>query len=551
MGHPVEFVTAPSSNGQQTPPTRLTRRRVMQTDRLEEIAPGKAGRREWLGLAVLALACLLYVMDLTVLHLAVPKLSADLAPSSSQLLWIIDIYGFVVAGSLITMGSLGDRIGRRRLLMIGAAAFAAVSVMAAVSTSSGMLIGARALMGVAGATLAPSTLSLIFVMFTDPKQRSIAVGWWIAAFSAGSAIGPVAGGFLLERFWWGSVFLLALPVMAALLILGPRLLPAYKDPDARPLDLPSAGLSLLSVLAVIFALKELAQDGPGAVALGALMVSVTAGAVFVRRQSRVANPLIDLDMFRGRVFNVSLVTNVVAIFIAVGYFLFVSQYLQLVLGLTPFEAGLWSLPSAAGFVVGSTVAPRFIHRIRPALVVATCMAVAAIGLALLAQVGVWGEVGVVVTASVVIALALAPVFNLTTELIVGSAPPEKAGAASGISETGAELGGALGLAILGSLGMAVYRSTLGAELSPGLPAEAASASLDTLGGATAVAAGLPAEIGEALLTSAQVAFTTGLRVTAAVSAGLALIVALPSYLALRRVPPREAEKEVVPAFEAA
>ena len=523
----------------------------MQTDRLEEMAPRKAGRREWLGLAVLALACLLYVMDLTVLHLAVPKLSADLAPTSSQLLWIIDIYGFVVAGSLITMGSLGDRIGRRRLLMIGASAFAAVSVMAALSSNSGMLIGARALMGVAGATLAPSTLSLIFVMFTDSKQRSIAVGWWIAAFSAGSAIGPVAGGFLLERFWWGSVFLLALPVMAALLILGPRLLPEYKDPDARPLDLPSAGLSLLAVLAVIFALKEMAQDGPGAVALGAVVVSVIAGAAFVRRQRRVANPLIDLDVFRGRVFNVSLVTNIVAIFIAVGYFLFVSQYLQLVVGLTPFEAGLWSLPSAAGFVVGSTVAPRFIHRLRPALVVATCMSVAAIGLALLAQVGVWGEVGTVVVASVVIALALAPVFNLTTKLIVGSAPPEKAGAASGISETGAELGGALGLAILGSLGMAVYRSSLAAALSPTLPAEAAAASLDTLGGATAVAAGLPAQIGEALLTSAQVAFTTGLRVTAAVSAGLALIVALPAYLVLRRVPPREAEREVVPAVEAA
>jgi DHA2 family multidrug resistance protein-like MFS transporter len=182
---------------------------------------------------------------------------------------------------------------------------------------------------------------------------------------------------------------------------------------------------------------------------------------------------------------------------------------------------------------------------RPALVVATCMAVAAIGLAVLAQVGVWGEIGVVVTASVVIALALAPVFNLTTELIVGSAPPEKAGAASGISETGAELGGALGLAILGSLGMAVYRSTLGAELSPDLPAEAAAASLDTLGGANAVAAELPAQIGEALLTSAQVAFTTGLRVTAAVSAGLALIVALPAYLALRRVAPREADVELV------
>lgn len=518
----------------------------MQTDRLEERAPKLAGRREWLGLAVLALACLVYVMDLTVLHLAVPKMSADLEPTSAQLLWIIDIYGFIVAGSLITMGTLGDRIGRRRLLLIGAIAFAAVSVLAAFSTSSGMLITSRALMGVAGATLAPSTLSLIFVMFQDPKQRSIAVGWWIAAFSAGSAVGPVFGGILLERYWWGSVFLLALPVMAALVILGPRILPEYKDPDARRLDIPSAGLSLLALLAVIFALKDLTQDGFGPVPVAGVAIGLTAGVAFVRRQRRLANPLVDLAMFRLRVFNVALVTNVISIFIAVGYFLFVAQYLQLVLGLSPLEAGLWSLPSAAGFVLGSTVAPRFIHRLRPGLVIASCMAIAAAGLGLLAQVGIWGELGVVVAASVLIALALAPVFNLTTELVVGSAPPEKAGAASGISETGAELGGALGLAILGSLGTAIYRSALGDRLPGDLPQDAARAALDTLGGATAAAARLPAEVGEAVLTAAQAAFTTGLRVTAAVSAVIAIVVAVPAYLSLRRVAPRDAEHEGVP-----
>ncbi len=205
----------------------------MEPDNKDSAAPALAGRREWVGLGVLAIACLVYVMDLTVLHLAVPKLSADLQPTSSQLLWIIDIYGFVVAGSLITMGTLGDRIGRRRLLLIGAAAFGLVSLLAAFSTSAGMLIASRALMGVAGATLAPSTLSLIFNMFQDPKQRSIAIGWWIASFSAGSAIGPLAGGVMLEYFWWGSVFLLALPVMALLLVLGPRAAPGVSRPRRR------------------------------------------------------------------------------------------------------------------------------------------------------------------------------------------------------------------------------------------------------------------------------------------------------------------------------
>ena len=228
----------------------------------------RAGRREWIGLAVLALACLLYVMDLTVLHLAIPAISADLEPTSAQLLWIIDIYGFFVAGSLITMGTLGDRIGRRKLLMIGASAFGAVSLLAAFSPNAESLIAARALLGLAGATLAPSTLSLIFHMFQDPRQRSVAIGFWIGSFSAGSAIGPVLGGVMLELFWWGSVFLLALPVMAALLILGPRVLPEYRDPDAGRLDLLTAGMSVAAILAVIYGLKEIAQDGVNAARRG-------------------------------------------------------------------------------------------------------------------------------------------------------------------------------------------------------------------------------------------------------------------------------------------
>src|ERR671919_795145 len=221
----------------------------------------KAGRREWIGLAVIALPCLLYSMDLTVLNVAVPHLSADLKPSSSQLLWIIDIYGFLVAGFLITMGTLGDRIGRRRLLLIGAVAFGVASVAAAFSTSAEMLIAARALLGIAGATLAPSTLSLIFNMFHHPQQRTFAIGVWIASYSAGAVIGPVVGGLMLEFFWWGSVFLLAVPVMALLLVLGPVLLPEFRNPEAGRLDLFSAALSLAAVLAIVYGLKQTAQDG--------------------------------------------------------------------------------------------------------------------------------------------------------------------------------------------------------------------------------------------------------------------------------------------------
>jgi len=502
-------------------------------------APQLAGRKEWTGLAVLSLACLLYVMDLTVLHLAVPQLSADLQPSSSQLLWIIDIYGFVVAGSLITMGTLGDRIGRRRLLMIGASAFGAVSLLAAFSTTPEMLIASRALMGVAGATLAPSTLSLIFNMFQDPRQRSIAIGWWIASFSAGSAVGPLAGGVLLEYFWWGSVFLLALPVMALLLILGPRVLPEFRDPEAGRLDLGSAAMSLAAVLTVIFGLKEIAQGSEPLFPGLAIAAGVLIGALFVRRQRRLDDPLIDLDLFRIRTFNVSLSANILAIFVAVGYFLFVAQYLQLVVGLSPLQAGLWSLPSAAGFIAGSTLAPRFVHRIRPAVVLSSGFVICASGLWLLAQAGVSNGLPIVVAASMIISLALAPVFNLTTELIVGSAPPERAGAASGISETAAELGGALGIAILGSIGTAVYRRVVGQSLPPGISAEAAAIIRETLGEAMGAAQQL-GEAGPAALVAAQAAFTQGMRVTAILSSVIALAAAALATVTLRGVGPGSA-----------
>jgi DHA2 family multidrug resistance protein-like MFS transporter len=492
--------------------------------------PRKAGRREWIGLSVLALACLLYVMDLTVLHLAVPDLSADLQPTASELLWIIDVYGFMVAGALVTMGTLGDRIGRRRLLMIGAAAFGAVSVLAAFSTTPEMLIVSRALLGIAGATVAPSTLSLIFHMFTDPRERSLAIGIWISAFSAGSAIGPVLGGLVLEWFWWGAVFLLALPVMGALLVLGPRVLPEYRDPDVGRLDLRSAAQSVVALLAVVFGLKELAVHGVGPVPLAALALGVAVGAAWVRRQRRLPDPMIDVALFRLPAFRTALAVNFLAIFVMVGYFLFIGQYLQLVVGLSPLRAGLWSLPGALAFVAASQLAPRLLGGLRPGSVVAGGLAVSAAGLLLLATVQVAGGLTAVVLASVVVSLGMGPVFGLTTEMVVGAAPPERAGAASGVSETAAELGGALGLAVLGSVGAAIYRAGIDASF-PGAP----EAARDTLGGAVAVAGRVPG--GAELLTVAQQSFVAGLQLTSLVAAVIAAVIAVVAGVALREPAP--------------
>jgi len=450
-------------------------------------APRRAGRREWLGLGVLALACVVYVMDLTVLHLAVPAISRALRPTSVELLWIIDVYGFMVAGFLITMGTLGDRIGRRRLLFIGAGAFGLVSLLAAFSTTPQMLIASRALLGIAGATIAPSTLSLIFAMFDDPKQRTTAIAVWVSAFSAGSAIGPLLGGLLLEHFAWGSVFLLALPVMVLLLILGPRLLPEYRDPDAGRLDLVSVGLLLVAVLAIVFGLKQVAQDGLGAVPLLAMAVGVAFLAVWVRRQLTTPDPMVDVRLIRIPRFSASLVVNFLAVFVLVGYFLFVAQFLQLVLGLSPLEAGLWSLPEAVGFIVSSNLTARIVRRVRPAYVMAGGLVLGAIGLGMLALIGTSNSLAVLVVASVLISLGLAPVFSVTTELIVSAAPPQRAGAASGMSETFFELGGALGLSILGSIGLAIYRGGIADRLPASIPADATAAARDTLGAAVSAA----------------------------------------------------------------
>jgi DHA2 family multidrug resistance protein-like MFS transporter len=506
----------------------------------EYVVPPRATSREWIGLAVLTLAALVYAMDLTVLNLAIPRISAELQPSSAQLLWIIDIYGFLVAGLLITMGTLGDRIGRRKLLLGGAAGFALASLLAAFSTSSEMLIAARAVMGIAGATIAPSTLSLIFTMFLDPKQRTTAIGFWIAAYSAGGAIGPVLGGVLLEFFWWGSVFFIGVPVMGLLLFLGPRTLPEYRDPNARRLDLRSAAMSLLSILAIVYGLKEIAQDGIAAVPVLSIIAGVLLGVVFVRRQLRIASPMIDVRLFRIRAFAASLGTYLFGIFVVVGYFLFISQYLQLVLGLSPIQAALWSLPSALGFIVGSVGAPRVIHRFRPSVIMGVGMTVSAVGTAVLLGLGLDGGTGIllIVLASIVISLGLAPVITLATELIVGSAPPEQAGAATGISETSGELGGALGIAILGSIGTAVYRTEVADSVPSGIPAEVADAARDTLGGALALAETLPDAVGAVLVTAAQTAFIDALHFVAAVAAVLAVVTAIAAATALRKVPAR-------------
>jgi DHA2 family multidrug resistance protein-like MFS transporter len=479
-----------------------------------------ATRREWLGLGVIALPCMLYSMDLTVLNLAVPTLTAELRPSASQMLWIIDIYGFMVAGFLITMGSLGDRIGRRRLLLWGAAAFAAASAVAAFSTSAEMLILWRAILGIAGATLAPATLSLISVMFRNERQRTFAISMWIASFSVGGLIGPLVGGVLIEFFHWGAVFLIAVPFMLLLLALGPLILPEYRAPTARPLDLPSVGLSLSAILSAVYGVKRIAEGGADLGAAAAIAAGLGLGVVFVRRQRRLADPMVDLALFRIPAFSAALAINLVGILFLFGVFVLLAQYFQLHQGLSPLEAGLWSMPSAAAFTVASFCVSPLAARLRPATLMAGGALLASAGFMLMASVTTLGPV---VFASMLFSIGFTPVITMTTGIVVGAAPPERTGSASALSETMAELGGALGVALLGSLAALLFRLAMADAAGPDLDAGRQA----TLAGALDAASRLPSEAGAKLAEAARAAFMDGFRLVAILCAlGMAACAAI-------------------------
>jgi MFS transporter, DHA2 family, multidrug resistance protein len=489
-------------------------------------AETRAGKREWIGLAVLAFPCFLLALDFTVLHLAVPKITADLAPSSTQLLWIVDIYGFFIASSLITMGTLGDRIGRRRLLMFGGAAFGAASAVAAFADTASTLIVTRALLGVAGATLMPSTMALIRNMFHDPDQRRIAIAIWINCFVIGGAIGPLLGGVMLENFWWGSVFLLNVPVMIALLVLAPILLPEFKDPDAGTLDILSAALSLLAILSVIYGIKRMAQDGIGTLSLASIATGLVLGTVFVFRQRQLTHPLIDLELFRVPAFSAAVGTQLVATITFGGLYLLVSQYLQLVVGLSPLHAGMALLPATVAGTMGTVAAPLLVKRIRIGYVMPGGMILSTAGMVLIALMNASSGIGLLVAAYITMSFGVNVAMSLTTDTIMGVAPPERAGAASGISETAAELGAALGIALLGSVSTAYYRSAMGDGMPAVIPTGIAADARATIGGAIVSAATLGGAGGAQLAEVAREAFTASLSIVAVISAVLVLVTSL-------------------------
>ncbi|WP_256475276.1 MFS transporter [Amycolatopsis sp. WQ 127309] len=508
---------------------------------------GLAGRKEFIGLAVLALPTILVALDMSVLYLALPHLSGDLGASSVQQLWITDIYGFLVAGLLITMGNIGDRIGRKKLLMIGAAAFAVVSILAAYSTSPEMLIVMRALLGVAGSTIMPSTMALIAAMFPNPKQMSMAMGVWMGCFMGGTALGPIIGGGLLEFFWWGSVFLIGVPVMVILLVVGPKVLPEFKNPAAGKIDPASVVLSLLAILPVIYGLKQISHDGLSAVSIVAVVVGVACTITFLRRQKRIDSPLLDLTLFKNRTFSSALSMTVASGFIA-GNQLFVYMYLQSVSGLSPVATALWLVPPALCTLVMIQVAPLLARRIPPGRLMAVGLVVSAIGYLLLTQLDSTGNnIPLLLTGLIIANIGMGPLAGLGAALAMQSAPWEKFGAAAGMTSTSGEFGVAMGVAVLGTVGTTLYRNTV--VVDPAIPAAQAHAAGESIAGAQSVAGSLPPAESGNLLNSAYEAITSSVHGTAIGSAIIIAAAAVIAAVGLRHLP--ATGQQQAPAPEAA
>ncbi|AOX47077.1 MFS transporter [Microbacterium sp. BH-3-3-3] len=488
-----------------------------------EITVTRAGWRGWFALAVLMLPVLLVSVDNTVLSFALPEISLALQPSSIEQLWIIDVYPLVLAGLLVTMGTLGDRFGRRRMLLIGAIGFAAVSALSAFAPTAALLITGRALMGVFGAMLMPSTLSLLRTIFRDRDQRRIAIAVWASGFSAGAALGPIVGGFLLEHFSWGSVFLMAVPVLVPLLILAPFFVPESRDPAPGRFDPLSVVLSLATMVPIVYGIKKLAVEGPISLAPVLFVVGVAFGWLFVRRQRRLPSPMLDMTLFRQGTFSGAILVNLLSVVGLVGFLYFVAQHLQLVVGLSPMVAGFALLPGLVLMIISGLAVVAVAKRFSPRIVVPVALSFSVVAYVMVAI--STADLALLIIAFALLGIGIGAAETVSNELILSSAPSAKAGAASAVSETAYEVGAVLGTAVLGGILAAFYRARL--VLPAGLPEEAAHAARETLAGAVAVSNTLSdPSLAESLRLAAAHAFDSGVVITALIGAGLIVVAAV-------------------------
>lgn len=495
------------------------------------VAAPRVGVRGWLALVVLMLPVLLVSVDNTVLSFALPEISVALAPTGAQQLWIIDIYPLVLAGLLVPMGTLGDRWGRKKLLLIGSIGFAAVSALAAFAPNAALLIAARALLGFFGAMLMPSTLSLLRSIFRNRDQRRLAIAVWATGFSAGAALGPIVGGFLLEHFAWGSVFLLAVPVLVPFLIFAPFLVPESRDPAPGRLDPLSIVLSMTTMVPIVYAIKQFAVAGIGVVPVLSVLCGLAMGFFFVRRQLRATTPMLDMELFRRGSFSGAILVNLLSVIALVGFMYFVPQHLQLVLDIAPMGAGFALVPAMAAIIVAGLVIVPIARRVPSHILVPSALALTVAGYLLVAVAAPGQHLLPLILASVLVGMGIGAAETISNELILANAPSAKAGAASAVSETAYELGAVLGTAVLGGIITAFYRSLL--VVPEGIPAVVGAQARETLAGAYSVVQNLSEPAASALWRAATSAFESGVAVTSLIGAGLVAVAAIIGALALR------------------
>lgn len=496
----------------------------------------------WVVLVVLCTSLLLVALDSTILYVALPAVTEDLKPTSVELLWIGDAYPLVCASLLILFGTLGDRVGRRKILLLGYGLFGAASALAVFSDTAQVLIVARAILGIGGAMIMPATLSILRDVFPDRHERAVAIGVWTAVAAVGAATGPVLGGFLVEHFWWGSVFLINIPLMLIMLPLCRVLVPESKGRSDGPWDLFGALLAALGVLGVVYGIKELGtkRDLLDAEAVLPFVVGVVLLFFFVRRQRRREHPLIDMKLFSRVAFSTSVGCIVIAMLALVGLELIAVQYLQLVLGLNPLETGLRMLPLTFAAMTAGVLGSANLRRFGPRAMVASGFALTACAVLMLCAMGQQDQPWLLGFGFVLLGFGFQTTLFGAYESMLTEAPADDAGGAAAIGETSYQLGAGMGIALLGSVMNAAYAPGLGHV--PGVSDGTSTAAGHSLGEAYQIAAQLGGAAGDAVREAARAAFVHGLHVTLVVSAVLLFLGAVAALRLPKRMECEEADE---------
>jgi EmrB/QacA subfamily drug resistance transporter len=491
---------------------------------------------------VLSLCVIVIGVDNTILNVALPSIVRSLDASGSQLQWMVDAYTIVFACLLLTAGSLGDRYGRRRTLMFGLAWFGVFSALASTASSPGMLIAARALMGVGGAFIFPTTLSILTNTFRDPAERARAIGVWAGVAGIGIAIGPVVGGLLVEHLGWGSVFFVNVPVCATTFLLARWLVPNTSAPEESPLDPIGAMLSIAGLVSLLFAIIEVPNHGWSAPdVLGGFATGLVFLGVFAAWEAHNPRPMLDVRFFRNPRFSAASATITLAYFALFASTFLLTQYFQFVLGYSPLESGLMLTPVALGLMIGSPTAPRFVHRFGTKLVVVIGLLVVASAMACYASDTIMSSFALGFCVRLVYGIGMGITVSPVTESIMGSLPPGRAGVGSAVNDTTRQTGGALGVAVLGSIFAAGYHASF--DAAHGLPRAVTHTARDSIGTSLQVAKHVPAGLATQLRDVAQSSFLSSMRVTYLCAVAVVLGAA---FVAARFLPARAAAPAAEP-----